>query len=103
MTDITPLMPEIDFGLAQAPDLHERLDQLRAHGPVVPVTYLGQPVWLILGHAELDKAFNDLENFDPGPGYEIIAAPSMGRTLQTLTGNEHRISRGLVSSCPSGT
>lgn len=96
MDAIAPLMPEVDFAYDELTDLHERLDLLRRYGPVVPVKYLGAPVWLILGQAELNQAFNDLVNFDPCDGYMVISAPSMGRTIQTMTGNEHRVSRAQV-------
>jgi cytochrome P450 len=97
MDAIAPLMPEIDFAYDEVIDLHDRLEALRAHGPVVPVKYLGAPVWLILDHAELDLAFNDLEHFDPRDGYKVISEPSMGRTLQTMTGDEHRVNRASVA------
>ncbi len=98
MDAITPLMPEVDFAYDEVPNLHELIEQLRQHGPVVRVKYLGAPVWAILDHKELNQAFNDLENFDPSDGYRIIAAPSMGRTLQTMAGDEHRVNRASVSA-----
>jgi cytochrome P450 len=98
MDAIAPLMPEVDFAYDEVPNLHELLDELRPHGPVAPVKYLGQPVWLILDHAVLDQAFNDLENFDPRDGYNVISAPSMGQTLQTMTGEEHRVNRASVAA-----
>lgn len=96
MDAMAPLMPEIDFAYDEVLDLHERLDLLRAYGPVVRVKYLGAPVWLILDHAALCRAFDDLENFDPRDGYMIISAPSMGRTMQTMSGEEHRVNRAQV-------
>lgn len=98
MNAVTPLLPEIDFAYDELTNLHELIEQLRPHGPVVPVKYLGGPVWLILGHKELDQAFNDLTNFDPADGYMEISAPSMGRTIQTMSGDKHRISRAQVSA-----
>jgi cytochrome P450 len=92
-----PLMPEIDFAHDPVPDLHERLEALRAHGPVVPVRYHGQPTWLILGFAELSQAFSDEVHFQSAATYLIHGEPSMGLTLQTMAGEEHRINRGLVS------
>jgi len=94
---VVPLMPEIDFGYDEVPDLHELIEQLRAHGPVVRVKYLGEPVWAILDHAELNQAFHDLEHFDQAEGYKIIAEPSMGHNLQTMSGEEHRINRAMVN------
>jgi cytochrome P450 len=98
MDAIAPLMPEVDFAYDEVTNLHEVLEQLRQHGPVVRVKYLGAPVWLILDHAELNQAFNDLEHFDPRDGYKVISEPSMGRTLQTMTGEEHRVNRASVAA-----
>jgi cytochrome P450 len=93
-----PLLPDVDFAYDEVTDLHELIERLRAHGPVVCVKYLGAPVWAILDHKELNQAFNDLENFDPGDGYRIISAPSMGMTLQTMSGDKHRIARASVAA-----
>jgi len=98
MDAIAPLMPQVDFAYDEVTNLHELLEELRRHGPVVPVKYLGAPVWAILDHAELNQAFSDLEHFDPGDGYRIISAPSMGLTIQTMSGDEHRANRGAVSA-----
>lgn len=92
------LMPEVDFAYDALPDLHRRLDVLRQTGPVVRVKYLGQPVWLILGYNELASAFDDVAHFDAADGYKLIAGPSMGRTLQTMSGAEHRANKALVTS-----
>jgi len=98
MDALAPLLPEVDFAYDEVTDLHELIQKLRPHGPVVRVKYLGAPVWAIIDHAELNQAFNDLEHFDPGDGYRIISAPSMGNTLQTMQGEEHRVSRASVAA-----
>lgn len=97
MNAVTPLMPDIDFAHDALPNLHALLDELRGHGPVVPVRYHGSPVWLILDHALLKQAFEDYTHFDATEGYKLIAEPSMGKTLQTMSGEEHRVSRALVN------
>jgi cytochrome P450 len=98
MDALAPLMPQVDFAYDEVTDLHELLDELRAHGPVVRVKYLGAPVWAILDHAELNQAFTDLEHFDPCDGYRIISAPSMGNTMQTMSGEQHRLARAAVAA-----
>jgi len=98
MDEAAPLMPEVDFAYDEIPDLHDRLARLRGHGPVVRIKYLGAPVWAILDHQELNQAFNDLEHFDPGDGYRLISAPSMGMTLQTMSGEQHRLARAAVAA-----
>ncbi|HSB95082.1 MAG TPA: cytochrome P450 [Spongiibacteraceae bacterium] len=97
MTIPSPLLPNIDFAHDEVPNLHELLDSLRAHGSVVPVRYHGQPTWLINGFEELSQAFADEVHFQSAATYMIHGEPSMGRTLQTMAGEEHRINRGLVS------
>jgi cytochrome P450 len=94
---ITPLMPELDFAYAEVENLHELLDRLRAHGPVVPVKYHHETAWLILGFEELAGAFADDETFPSKTIYERIAMPVMGKTIQCMGGDEHRRNRALVS------
>jgi cytochrome P450 len=97
MTAAAPLMPEIDFAHDDVPNLHALIEELRGHGPVAPVRYHGAPVWMIMDYALLKQAFEDYDHFDAAEGYRQIAGPSMGKTLQTLTGEEHRVSRILVN------
>jgi cytochrome P450 len=93
-----PLFPEIDFAHAELPDLHAVLDQLRTRAAVVPVVYHGGPAWLITRFAELREAFSDEEHFPSEAAYRIHSEPSMGRTMQTMSGEQHRVNRGLVSN-----
>ena len=97
MSAVQPLLPDVDFAYAELPDLHELIDRLRAHGPVVPVKYLGDTVWLINSYRELKRAFSDEEHFASEAAYRVHSEPSMGRTLQTMSGEMHRINRALVS------
>jgi cytochrome P450 len=92
------LEPGIDFAYAELPDLHAVLDRLRARGPVVRVTYHGAPCWLITRYAELRRAFSDEEHFASEAAYRIHSEPSMGRTMQTMSGEQHRVNRALVSN-----
>ena len=89
--------PELDFAHDPLPDLHGVLDELRTHGPVVRVKYHDQPAWLILAWEELRQAFGDEQHFQCAKAYRIHSEPSMGRTIQTMSGEQHRINRGLVS------
>lgn len=93
-----PLMPHIDFARDDLANLHEVLDELRVHGPVVPVNYHGAPVWLISRFEELRRAFADEEHFMAAAAYRLHSQPAHGRTMQSMSGNEHRVNRGLVSS-----
>jgi cytochrome P450 len=97
MVAIAALMPEVDFAYDEVPNLHELLDELRQHGPVVPVTYHNETVWLINSYAQLRQAFSDEEHFQCAKAYKLHSEPSMGKTIQTMSGEQHRINRGLVS------
>jgi cytochrome P450 len=95
--NVTLALPEVDFAHADAPDLHELLDELRKIGPVVPVRYLGELAYMINSHAELREAFADEEHFSSAAAYRVHSEPSMGRTMQVMEGEEHRVNRLLVS------
>jgi cytochrome P450 len=97
MPPVTPLLPALDFAHAELPDLHTVLDELRRHGPVVPVRFHGETTWLVLAYEELAAAFADDETFPSKTIYERIAMPVMGKTIQCMAGDEHRRNRALVS------
>ena len=97
MSALSPLLSDIDFAMSEVPDLYALYDRLRAYGPVAPIRFMGQPAWAILGHAELDCAYNDPENFSPHVAYRKLQEPSMGRALMTLVGEEHRQTRAMVT------
>jgi cytochrome P450 len=90
--------PEIDFALAAVPDLHAILAEMRERGPVAVICYHGQPAWLILGHKEVTAAFADDSLFPSEAFYTLWAAPTMGRTLQCMGGEEHRAYRALINA-----
>lgn len=98
MTDVAPLMPEVNFGTDPLVDLYDRMARLHAEGHrVVPVRYIDGIAWLILKYDDLSEAFGDDVKLPSAPGYERISMPSMGRTMQTMKGEEHRINRALVA------
>ncbi|MBW2270126.1 MAG: cytochrome P450 [Deltaproteobacteria bacterium] len=94
---VTPVLPDIDFAHADAPNLHDLLDETRKFGTVVPVLYHGEITYLINSHAELRQAFADEEHFAARAMHVLHAEPSMGRTLLSMEGEEHRVNRLLVS------
>ena len=93
----TPLLPEIDFATEELPQLHAILAQLRSTHRVAPVRYHGVTTWLITGHKELVEALADEEHFQSAAMYKLHAEPVMGKTLQCMAGDEHRVNRLLVS------
>jgi cytochrome P450 len=91
------LRPDIDFGFDEVTNLYDVLDELRQHGSVVPVNYIGSPAWLVVGHAEVNQVFIDEANFPAAEGYLELAAPSMGRTVNVMTGPELRTHRAALT------
>ncbi|HUH38267.1 MAG TPA: cytochrome P450 [Spongiibacteraceae bacterium] len=91
------LMPDIDFAWHDVPNLRELVNTLREQGPVVPVVYHGKPVWLMTRHDTVRDAFADEEHFASEAAYRVHSEPSMGHTLQCMSGDIHRVNRALVS------
>lgn len=91
-----PLMPDIDFAVDEIDDLHERVAELRKHGPIVPVNCFGEPAWLVIDYAGVDKVLRDKTVFDVTRYNEEIAGPIIGRTLLAMKGDEHKLNRGMM-------
>jgi len=90
--------PDIDFGLDELPNFHVLMSQLQSgERRVVPVRYIGGTAWLMFRHADVYRAYRDSEHFACSAAYTRIAMPTMGRTIQCMEGEEHRIKRALVS------
>jgi cytochrome P450 len=92
------ILADTDFGTQELPNFHALMDTLRATGRhAFPVRYIGGPAWLLLRHHDVYGAFRDSEHFPSSASYTRIAMPTMGRTIQCIEGEEHRIKRALVS------
>lgn len=94
---VQPILPEFDFAYAEAPDLHEILDGTRSQGPVVPILFHGELAYLITGYEAIREALADEEHFASEAFYRKSAEPSMGRNMQCMSGEAHRINRTIVS------
>ena len=92
------LFPEIDFAWHEMPNLHTVLEEARLHGPVVTVRYHDKPAYLVLSHAAVSDGLSDEETFPSPAFYTQWAQPTMGRTLQCMSGAEHRRARNLVNA-----
>ena len=92
------VFPEIDFGIDDVPDLHERMAALREAGHrVVPVRYIGGVAWLILRYDDVAAAYMDDDGLPAAAAYRRHSEPVQGRTLLSMSGDEHRVNRLLVS------
>jgi cytochrome P450 len=97
-TAIDYAFPDIDFGVDELPDFHALMAQLQATDQrAVPVRYIGGTAWLLFRHEDVYRAYRDSEHFPSSASYTRIAMPTMGRTIQCMEGEEHRIKRALVS------
>ena len=93
------VLPEVDFGTDELPDLEARLAALREAGArVVPVRYLGGTAWLMLRHEDVGRAFRDPVHFPAAAANLRYSLPVQGRTLLCMEGEEHRIHRALVAA-----
>lgn len=92
------LFPEIDFAWNDVPNLHDLLEQARPGGPVVQIRYHDKPAFLVLSHAAVGEGLSDEEIFPSAAFHTQWSQPTMGRTLQCMTGGEHRRTRGLVNA-----
>ncbi len=87
LTPEEPLLPGEEF--------HQLLASLRSEHRLAPVKFLGAPMGLITGFADLDAAFRDDEAFPAGPTYASSIEPCQGFTFESCDGPEHHALRDL--------
>lgn len=78
-------------------ELHQLMDQLREQAPIVPITFLGAPAWLITRHAELELGFKETEGLPPQRAYQFGLEPLIGENFQSMEGARHRQFRKLAT------
>jgi cytochrome P450 len=88
---------EVDILLEDLPDVPAFLRQLRAVGPAVWARAFGQPTLFLLSHQLVQAAFRDEEVFPSAEFYANTVTDVLGRNLQCMAGEEHRVNRALVS------
>jgi cytochrome P450 len=89
--------PQIDFAHDEVPALHSILADLRSRHAIAPIQYHGEVSYMIGHFHSLQDAMADDESFPSAAAYLRQAAPSMGKTIQCMGGQEHRRNRALVS------
>ncbi len=98
MHDESLLFPEIDFAWNEVTDLHALLRKARESGPIVRVRYHDKPAYLVLSHEAVSAGLSDENVFPSEAFHRNWSQPTMGRTLQCMTGDAHRRTRSLVNS-----
>lgn len=97
MGNMSPVMPEVDFGTDPLEDLYDRIAALRERGErVVPVRYIGETAWLVLRYDDVTRTFADEKQLPAAAAYEKTGMPAMGRILMAMRGEQHRINRALA-------
>ncbi|MFC6012158.1 cytochrome P450 [Nocardia lasii] len=90
-------VPDLDFAFQDTPDLHHLLAELRARKPYAVVPFAGTRAVLLLTHDLVSAALKDEQTFPAPAMYSLTTEPVLGRTLQCMTGDEHRLHRAIVS------
>jgi cytochrome P450 len=88
----------IDFAFDDQPDLHATLARLRERRPYAIVPFAGTRAVLLLTDELVRAAFRDEATFPAAPMYAMTTEPVFGRTVLSMSGAEHRASRGIVSA-----
>jgi cytochrome P450 len=90
--------PEIDWATAPVPDLHALMADLRARGRFHPVRRQGKKALLVTRFADVHVGFGDEQAMPLYAGARLFAEPAQGRSLFSMTGEEHRLHRSLVAA-----
>jgi cytochrome P450 len=93
----TELDDDVDVILEDLPDVAATLHALRARKPALWARGFGQPALLLLSHELVNAAFRDEDTFPSADFYSHVVTDVLGRNLQCMRGEEHRINRALVS------
>ncbi|GAA4862085.1 cytochrome P450 [Saccharopolyspora rosea] len=88
---------DCDFAFEDIPDLHRLLADLRARKPYALVPHGGRKAVLLLTEELVAAAFRDERTFPANAIYPYTTGAVLGRTLQCMTGREHRVNKALAS------
>jgi cytochrome P450 len=90
--------PEIDFATDPLPNIQALTGSLREQGRFFPVKRHGEKALLVTRFDDVSFAFGDETDMPLSAGAKKFAEPAQGRSLFSMTGDEHRMHRALVSS-----
>ncbi len=93
----TELDDQVDVILDDLPDVAAALHEMRARKPALWAKGFGQPALLLLTHELVSAAMKDEETFPSAEFYGNVVTDVLGRNLQCMFGEEHRLNRALVS------
>jgi cytochrome P450 len=90
--------PEIDFATDKMANIQALTGALREEGRFFPVNRHGEKALLVTRFDDVSFAFGDEKDIPLSAGAKRFAEPAQGRSLFSMTGDEHRTHRALVSS-----
>jgi cytochrome P450 len=93
-------LEEPDFALQEYPgrELHDVLRRHRERHPVTPARFLGQPAFVITGHAALRRAFADDARFPGHRMYQASFEGAIGESFISMGDDaRHRVYRKLAT------
>jgi cytochrome P450 len=88
---------DADFALDVLDDFDARLAALRARAPAAWVRCFGEKAVLFSSYELVNAAFKDEATFPSAEFYGNVVTDVMGRNIQCMEGNEHKVNRALVS------
>lgn len=92
-----PLRHDISMGMDDFPRMHETLRELRDEAPLVEILFHGTPHLVVLTHEALRDALRDEDTFPSVESYSRNTDPAVGRTLNSMRGDEHNRNRAIIS------
>jgi cytochrome P450 len=90
--------PEIDFATDPLPNIQALTGDLREQGRFFPVKRHGETALLVTRFDDVSFAFGDEKDIPLWAGARKFAEPAQGRSLFSMTGDEHRMHRALIAS-----
>src|SRR5258708_36354367 len=96
--DRDTIYPEIDFATDKMANIQALTGALREQGRFFPVTRHGEKALLVTRFDDVSFAFGDEKDIPLTEGAKRFAEPAQGRSLFSMTGDEHRMHRARVSS-----
>ncbi len=98
---MTPLAPHLDLDLGLAPllgdDLHLAMAAARTAGPIVRLTFYGQPAYLLTRFSALKEFLLDQAGHPGGVIYQFQVEQHVGRTFISMDGPDHDTYRQLAT------
>lgn len=88
---------DTDFALDEVPDFEARLNALRDRKPAAWVRSFGQPTVMFSSYELVNAAFKDEATFPSAEFYGNTVTDVLGRNMQCMEGDEHRLNRALAS------